>query len=219
MKKLVLATFIVLTYSISNAQNIRTFNTIELGTSLSKQTNQYSLFWGETLQLKSPLPVRFLTGLRYSLTGINKGTLTGVVESTLSTLTFDKKAWYHSFAIPVGLEFFHKGFAIGAFQEVFSLSGKKKFNDTFSNTINASVPFLKEGENMRTQGLSSVFGSKKNLTGGVYVSYTFNDSFSIKAGYSTIHSTFTKSNEKGDLAYTRLRDNNFNLGIRLNIEK
>jgi hypothetical protein len=219
MKKLIVATLITFTFLTSRAQNLRTFNNIELGTSLSKSTHQYSLFWGESLQLSSPVPVRFTTGLRYSLNSINKGLSKGIGQSTISSLAFDKKAWYHTFAIPVGLEFFHKGFAIGAFQEVVSLSGKKKFNETFGGDSTATVPLLKTGEYIRTQGLSSVFSTKQNLTGGLYLVYTFNDSFSIKAGYNMITSTFTKSNDTRDLSYIKLRENTFNLGIRLNIEK
>lgn len=219
MKKLILATLITFTFLTSKAQNVRTFNNIELGTSFSKSTHQYSLFWGESLQLSSPVPVRFTTGLRYSLNSIDKGLYKGIGQSTLNSLTFDKKAWYNTFAIPVGLEFFYKSFAIGAFQEVVSLSGKKKYSETFSGLSTTAVPFLKEDEYIRTQGMSSVFGTKQNLTGGLYLLYTFSDSFSIKAGYNMITSTFTKSNETRDLSYIKLRENTFNLGIRLNIEK
>ncbi len=219
MKKLILAILVIFTFLTSKAQNVRTFNNVELGTSFSKNTNQYSLFWGESLQLSSPVPVRFTTGLRYSLNSIKKGTYKGIGESTLSPLTFDKRATYHTFAIPVGLEFFYKSLGIGAFQEVISLSGKKEYSDTFSGTTSSSVPFLKEDEFIRTQGFSSVFGTKHNLTGGIYLIYTFSDSFSLKAGYNMITSSFTKSNETRDLSYIKLRDNTFNLGIRLNIEK
>lgn len=222
MKRLVLAILVTFTFLTVKAQNVRTFNNVELGTSFSKSTHQYSLFWGESLQLSSPIPVRVTTGLRYSLNSINSGTYRGIGESTLSPLTFDKKAWYNTFAIPVGLEFFYKSIGIGAFHEIVSLSGKKTYSDTFSSptdTPNSADPFLKEDEFIRTQGFSSIFGTKQNLTGGISVVYTFSDSFTLKAGYNVINSAFTKSNETRDLSYIKLRENTFNIGIRLNIEK
>lgn len=211
MKTLKLATLFTLGYFTIQAQNIRTFNNLELSTSISKNTNQYSLFWGESIQVKSPVPFRFITGIRFALNNKTTGTYPVKEGANLSTLTFDKRPWYTTFAIPAGLEFYFRGIGIGGFHEIISLSGKKSYNDTYTP--------LGEKETLKTQGFSGVFGKKQNLTGGVYLIYTFSDSFSVKAGYNRITSTFTKANETKELGYARLSDDTFSVGIRLNIEK
>ncbi len=210
MKKIVVTTLLSLGFFISKAQNIRTFNNFELSTSFSRNTNQYAIFWGETLQLKAPVPLRLVTGVRYSLINKTKG-LYPSTEGTLENINFLKRPWYNTFAIPIGLELYFKGFSVGGFQEVISLSGRKKFNETFTT--------LAEEEILRTQGFSAVFGKKQNLTSGVYAAYTFNDSFTLKVGFNRITSTFNKSNETKDLGYSRLSDDTFNIGLRINIEK
>lgn len=211
MKTLKLATLLTLGYFTVQAQNIRTFNNLELSTSISKNTNQYSLFWGESIQVKSPVPLRFTTGLRFAMNNKTTGTYPVTEGANLSMLSFEKRPWYTTFALPVGLELFYKGIGIGAFQEVISLSGKKSYDSTYTS--------LGEKETLKTQGFSSVFGKKHNLTGGVYLVYTFSDSFSVKVGYNRISSTFTKANETRELGYARLSDDTFTVGIRLNIEK
>lgn len=213
MKKTIATTFLILAFFTAKSQNIRTFNNLELSTSISKTNNQYSVFWGESLQLKSPVPVRFTTGLRFSLNNISSGsTLSQKNNPELTGFTFDKRAWYNTFAIPVGLEFYFKNLGIGAFQEVISFSGKKKYDETTFSKLDST-------QTINTQGFSAVFSNKQNLTGGVYLVYTFSDSFSLKAGYNRITSTFTKSNEKKDLGYSKLSNDTFTVGIRLNIEK
>lgn len=211
MRKLKLATLFTFAYFTIQAQNVRTFNNLELSTSISKNTHQYSLFWGESLQIKSPVPFRFSTGLRFSMNNKTKGNYLVTDGSKMDTLSFNKRPWYSTFAVPVGLELFYGPIGIGAFQEVVSLSGKKSYNDTYTT--------LGDEETLRTQGFSHVFGKKQNLTGGVYVVYTFSDSFSLKAGYNRITSTFTKSKGTKELGYGRLSDDTFTVGLRLNIEK
>lgn len=211
MKTLKLATLFTLGYFTVQAQNIRTFNNLELSTSVSKNTHQYSLFWGESIQVKSPVPFRFTTGLRFAMNNKTTGTYPVTEGANLSTLSFEKRPWYTTFALPVGVELFYKGIGIGAFHEVISLSGKKSYDSTYTP--------LAEKQTLKTQGFSSVFGKKHNLTGGVYLVYTFSDSFSVKAGYNRITSTFTKANETRELGYARLSDDTFTVGIRLNIEK
>ena len=211
MKKIILTTFTCLTGLLAQAQNIRTFNNLEFSTSFSKNTNQYALFWGESLQIKTPVPFRFTTGLRMSFTNKTKGAYPVGEGKNIQLLAFDKRPRYTTFAIPVGVELYYKDFAIGAFQEVISLSGKRKYDSTYTA--------LGENEMLRTQGLSTVFQDKQNLTGGIYAVYTFNDSFSIKAGYNRISSTFTRFKEGREAGYARLNDDTFTVGIRLNIEK
>ncbi|MBZ0098612.1 MAG: hypothetical protein K8F30_05985 [Taibaiella sp.] len=211
MKTFKLATLLTLGVLTGYAQNIRTFNNLDLSTSLSKNTHQYAVFWGESIQAKSPVPFRFTTGLRLSFNNKTTGVYPVSDGSRLSTLQFTKRPWYTTFGVPAGVELYVKGLGIGAFQEVFTLSGKKKYQDTFTP--------LDEGQTLSTQGFSHVFGKKQNLTGGAYLIYTFNDSFSIKAGWNRISSTFTKANATQELGYARLNDDTFSVGIRLNIEK
>jgi len=211
MKTLAIATLLALGCITARAQNIRTFNNLELATSFSKNTHQYSLFWGESLQIKSPVPFRFTTGLRLAMNDKTKGIYPVKEGAGITTLQFDKKPIYTTVAFPVGLELFYKALSIGAFQELISFSGKKKYDDAYTPLI--------EKEMLRTQGFSGIFGKKTNLTGGVYLAYTFSDSFSVKAGYNRITSTFTKTNETKELGYARLSDDTFTVGIRLNIEK
>ncbi|MCD8540132.1 MAG: hypothetical protein LRY55_10460 [Leadbetterella sp.] len=211
MKTLKLATLFTLCYFSIQAQNIRTFNNLELSTSISKNTHQYALFWGESIQVRTPVPFRFTTGLRFSMNNKTTGIYPVVNGANLSTLSFEKRPRYTTFALPVGLELFYKGLGVGAFQEVISLSGKKSYDSTYTP--------LAEKETLKSQGFSHVFGKKQNLTGGIYLIYTFSDSFSIKAGYNRITSTFTKANETKELGYARLSDDTFTVGIRLNIEK
>ena len=212
MRILKLATLLTLgCFTAIQAQNIRTFNNLELSTSISKNTHQYSLFWGESIQVKSPVPFRFTTGLRLAMNNKSSGIYPVKEGANLSSLAFEKRPWYTTFALPVGLELFYKGIGVGAFHEVVSLSGKKSYNDTFTT--------LGDKETLKTQGFSSIFNKKQNLTGGVYLVYTFSDSFSLKAGYNRITSTFTKANETKELGYARLTDDNFTVGLRINIEK
>lgn len=211
MRTLKLATLFTFAYFTIQAQNIRTFNNLELSTSISRNTHQYSLFWGESLQVKSPVPFRFTTGLRFSMNNKTKGTYPVSEGANLTTLPLIKRPWYSTFALPVGVELFYKAIGIGVFQEAVSFSGKKSYNDTYTT--------LGDEETLKTQGFSHVFGKKQNLTGGVYLVYTFSDSFSLKAGYNRITSTFTKSNGTKELGYARLTDDTFTVGLRLNIEK
>lgn len=211
MKTLKLATLFTLSYFTIQAQNIRTFNNLELSTSISKNTHQYSLFWGESIQVKSPVPFRFTTGLRFSLNNKTTGTYPVSEGYKINTLTFDKRPTYITLAVPAGLELYFREFGIGAFHELVSFSGKKSYNDTYTP--------LEEKETLKTQRFSGVFKAKQNLTGGVYVVYTFSESFSVKAGYNRITSTFTKANDTKELGYARLTDDTFSIGIRLNIEK
>jgi hypothetical protein len=211
MRTIIFATFMCLSCTLIHAQNIRTFNNLEISSSFSKNTTQYALFWGESLQIKTPVPFRFTTGVRMSFTNKTKGAYPADEGKNISILAFDKRPRYTTFAIPVGLELYYKDFAIGAFQEIISLSGKRKYDSTFTT--------LGEKEILRTQGLSTVFKDKQNLTGGIYLVYTFNDSFSIKAGYNRISSTFTRFKEGKEAGYARLNDDTFTVGIRLNIEK
>lgn len=211
MKTVKLATLFTLSFFTIQAQNIRTFNNLELGTSLSKNTYQYSLFWGESIQFKSPVPLRFTTGLRLAINNKTTGIYPVSEGANLSTLTFTKRPWYTTFGLPAGLELYFRGIAIGAFHEVISFSGKKSYDEAYTP--------LGEEETLKTQGFSHVFGKKQNLTGGVYLVYTFSDSFSVKAGYNRISSTFIKENETKELGYARLNDDTFTVGIRLNIEK
>ena len=211
MKAFGLAIFFSLGLLSVRAQNIRTFNNLEPGASFSKNTAQYSVFWGESIQFRPPVPLRFITGLRLSMTNKTTGIYPVKEGADLNTLTFLKKPWYTSLALPAGLELYFKGFAVGAFQEMISFSGKKSYNDTFTP--------LAENETLKTQGFSGIFGKKQNLTGGVYLIYTFSDSFSVKAGYNRISATFTRSDENRESGYARLNDDTFTVGIRLNIEK
>jgi hypothetical protein len=211
MRKIILSTLLCMALTHVQAQNIRTFNNLELSSSFSKNTNQFAMYWGESFQMKSPVPFRFSTGLRLSFNNRTKGIYPVDEGTNFSRITFDKRPRYTTFALPVGVEFFYKDIAIGAFQELVSLSGKKKYDSTYTP--------LAEKETLRTQGFSHVFGAKQNLTGGVFLVYTFNDSFSIKAGYNRISSTFTRRKEENELGYARLNEDTFTVGIRLNIEK
>lgn len=211
MKRIILLSLLTLFYLKSEAQNLRTFTNLEVATAFSGNTNAYSLYWGEAVQIKSPVPFRFLAGLRFSLINKDKGTHEISSGSTLTSINFTKKPLYTTFAIPLGLELFYKGLGIGVSQEVISFSGKKNFDSKYIA--------LEEGEELKTQGFSAVFGSKQNLTSTVYLIYTFSDSFSIKGGYNRITSTFSKYNEGNSLGYAKLSDDLFSIGIRLNIEK
>lgn len=191
-----------------HAQKVRTFNHLELGTAFAKNTHQYHLFWGESVAFKS---VRFITGIRGSLTQKSAALYPPSAGTLPNDLLLNKRAAYTSFAIPVGIEFFVKGLGIGAYQEVFSFTGNKKLDNTFTP--------LDSSETLRLQRFSGIFGTKQNLTGGAYLIYTFNDSFSLKAGWNRINSTFIKENATQQLGYARLSDDTFTLGIRLNIEK
>ncbi len=211
MKALSLATLLTLGFFAGQAQNIRTFNNLDLSSSFSKNTNQYAIFWGETIQFRTPVPLRFTTGLRFAVNNKSTGLYPVSEGANLSTIMFMKRPWYTTFAVPVGLELYFKGIGIGAFHELASLSGKKSYDSTYTA--------LNTGETLKTQGFSGVFAKKQNLTGGVYLVYTFNDSFSVKAGFNRISSTFTKANTKRELGYARLNDDTFTVGLRLNIEK
>ena len=156
MRTLGLATLLTFAGFAIQAQNVRTFNNLELSTSVSRNTQQYSLFWGESLQITSPVPFRFTTGLRFSLNSKTSGHYLANEGVKLDTLSFDKKPWYSTFAVPLGLELFYKAIGIGVFQEAVSFSGKKSYGDAYTP--------LREEETLRTQGFSHVFG-KKHIRG------------------------------------------------------
>lgn len=213
MKRIILTSLFVLIYWVANSQNIRTFTNFELSSSFSTNTNQFSVYWGESLQLKSPVPVRFLAGLRYSLNGKATGNYlwSSAENNQTESLVLVKSSWYHTFAIPVGLEFYFKNLSVGGFHEIISMSGKKDFTKNFASSSTT--------EKLNTLGFSNVFHTKNNLTGGIYVAYTFSDSFSLKLGYNRISSTFTKSNNAKEIAFSKIKDDTFSIGLRLNIEK
>lgn len=210
MKKLIFTTLISLSFGAVFGQNLRTFNNIELGSSLSENVNQYALYYGESIQLAKPIPIRFSTGLRLAFNNVQAANYRPDAGD-LRTLTFNKDAWYTSVAIPIGAAFHFKAFSFGAFQEIISLSGNKSYG--------ANITPLGVGESVKTLGFSSVFDSKNNLTGGVFAVYTVKESFSFKVGVNRISSTFNKSGASGNLGYAKFINDAFTFGLRINIEK
>ncbi len=204
MRKILLLSTLILISFGAFSQNVRTFTNFGLQTAISKDVKQYSLYWGESLQLRPPVPIRINAGLQYSFMNVASGGF-----STDTSLNLSSNVRYGVIGLPVGLDFFYKNLSVGVYHELLTFSSNKKLNNPTSD-LDVLV---------RTAGFSTFLGKKRNTSGGVYVNYTIDDSFSIRAGVNTFATTFISSVKGRETSYTRIYNNAFSLGILFNIEK
>ncbi|MBP8156172.1 MAG: hypothetical protein KAX81_04030 [Leadbetterella sp.] len=205
-RNIVLISLILFFANDGFCQEIRTFNTVNFSSTLSKSVNNYSVSVGEMLQVNRTLPFRLLVAAQYT----GKITKSGIWPDNTS-LNIKKNIFTSNINMPIGAEVYYKNIGLGLAQEIVNFNLAKSFDSTKIKTS--------QNYEIKTNGFSHVFSNKNNLSSTFYLVYTISDSFSLKAGFNRENEVFNFYEDSNKIGFSKITDNSVFISIRTNIEK
>jgi hypothetical protein len=221
MRKIILVCLLVLIKITASAQKVRVFNTLALDYNFSERQASPDFQIGQSLLLESVFSLRINTAIKLSGNFVKKGELPNFNTESESYINLKKTNFSPSISIPVGVEAGYKKIAIGVAVDLISFNiGKKP--DSLNYTLEKGGS--PEGFEIRPNRFNFIVSKNtRALDACIYLVYTYNDSFSFRAGvwkHDVLYQSFITENnlrKKYDkFGFDEIRPF---IGVRFNIEK
>lgn len=191
MKKLTITILLLIIIVKTNAQSVRVYEHISLGLATASKVTVPSFGYAQTIEFGKENSYRIGTGLRLNYFSLKNRAFDGV-ETKINnvSITPTPKINGASINIPIIAEFHTKKFLVGVNIDIIGVSfGKKRENPIIKN-YSGTLDSL----NASPRSMSLLLLGKNNrgtLNSEVYVGYNVSDEFTVRAGISSLSSSFT----------------------------
>lgn len=155
---------LILISHASFAQDIKVYNSYQLGSSLGQYSNSVRFSLGEILEFEKKAKFKIITDLQYEGIYTKSGIAKPIDSKIKSNLTVNKSFFQSRLSIPIGLELEFNKVVFGISQEIVNFNFRKSLDSTYFTP--------KTYSQIKPQSATFLFTKNNSLSSKIYVGYS-----------------------------------------------
>ncbi len=223
MRKVLLISLLVLIKLTASAQRVRVFNFVGFDGNFSKTHSAPDIQIGQSLLMDSRISFRLNTAVSFSGDFIHRGAIPNIDKSRTISLDLKKTHFVPTLSIPVGAEIGFRNVALGVAVELLSINIGKSLDSLNYTVIGTEQPIAGLEVSPAKFNFIAAKDGFRSLDAILYLSYTYNDTFSFRLGlsrqgimYRSFITTASRTSRFDKFGFEEVKPF---IGIRFNIEK